>query len=139
VKRVISDACIGLVESIADYYPEADWQRCIVHFYRNVFSHVPSYKVKTVALMLKATHAQESFEAAVEKSKQVVAVLKAMKLKKASELIEKNILETLRYYPYPPSHWHRIRTNNPLERIMREIRRRSRVVGAFPDGNSAWM
>jgi transposase-like protein len=45
--------------------------------------------------------------------------------------------ETLAYYAFPEEHWRRIRTNNPLERIMREIRRRTRVVGAFPDGNSA--
>ena len=57
VRLVISDACLGLVELVSEYYPEADWQRCVVHFYRNVFSHVPSGKVKRVSLMLKATHA----------------------------------------------------------------------------------
>ena len=48
VQLIISDACLGLVESVGDYYPKADWQRCMVHFYRNVFSHVPSTKVKQV-------------------------------------------------------------------------------------------
>jgi len=62
-----------------------------------------------------------------------------MKLPKAAELIEEKIEETLTYYSYPDNHWVRIRTNNALERIMREIRRRTRVVGAFPDGNSALM
>lgn len=139
VKLITSDACLGLVESIAEFYPEADWQRCTVHFYRNVFSHVPSKKVKDVAMMLKAIHAQESLAAARDKAQRVVEQLKAMRMAKAAELIEQRIEETLTYYHFPQNHWIRIRTNNPLERIMREIRRRTRVVGAFPDGNSALM
>ena len=67
VKLIISDACRGLVESIADYLPDAQWQRCMVHFYRNVFSHVPSTKVREVTHMLKAIHAQENRKAAQEK------------------------------------------------------------------------
>jgi transposase-like protein len=62
-----------------------------------------------------------------------------MKLGKAAELVESKIAETLTYYAYPPTHWIKLRTNNPMERIMREIRRRTRVVGAFPDGESAVM
>ncbi len=139
VRLIISDACMGLVESVAEYYPDADWQRCVVHFYRNVFSHVPSGKVKTVANMLKAIHAQESLEAAQEKAQAVIVKLNQMKLSSAAGLVEQHIHETLRYYRYPDTHWRRLRTNNPLERIMREIRRRTRVVGAFPDGNSALM
>lgn len=139
VRLIISDACLGLIESVAEYYPNADWQRCMVHFYRNVFSHVPSTKVKQVALMLKAIHAQESLQAAQDKAAQVVASLRKLKMKAAAELVESRINETLTYYHYPQTHWVRIRTNNPLERIMREIRRRTRVVGAFPDGKSALM
>ena len=139
VQLIISDACLGLVESVAEYYPEADWQRCTVHFYRNVFSHVPRNKMRQVAAMLKAIHAQESREAALEKANKVVGDLKTMRLRKAAELVEQKIGETLTYYAYPPTHWIKIRTNNPMERIMREIRRRTRVVGAFPDGESAMM
>jgi transposase-like protein len=62
-----------------------------------------------------------------------------MKLKTAADLVEQKVAETLTYYAYPSTHWRQIRTNNPLERIIREIRRRTRVVGAFPDGNSALM
>ena len=62
-----------------------------------------------------------------------------MKLAKAAELVENGIDETLSYYELPPEHWRCLRTSNPLERLMREIRRRTRVVGAFPDGNSALM
>ena len=65
--------------------------------------------------------------------------LREMKLGRAAELLEEGIEETLTYMAFPREHWRNIRTNNPLERIMREIRRRTRVVGAFPDGNSALM
>ena len=139
VQLVISDACLGLRESVAEYYPEALWQRCVVHFYRNLFSHVPNAKVKEVARMLKAIHAQESLQAAQSKATDVIANLQAMKLAKAAELLHSAIDETLTYYRFPDNHWIRIRTNNPLERIIREIRRRTRVVGAFPDGQSALM
>jgi transposase-like protein len=139
VRLVISDACMGLVESVAEYYPQADWQRCVVHFYRNLFSHVPSGKVKQVAMMLKAIHAQESRKAAQEKAQRIAQELQGMRLSKAAELLTERVVETLTYYQFPQTHWTRIKTNNPLERIMREIRRRTRVVGAFPDGNSALM
>jgi len=89
--------------------------------------------------MLKAIHAQEDRSAAEAKSKEVAARLKAMKLKSAADLVENKAIETLTYYSYPSTHWRQIRTNNPLERIIREIRRRTRVVGAFPDGHSALM
>ncbi len=139
VRLVTSDACLGLVESVAEFYPQADWQRCVVHFYRNVFSHVPNNKVKQVALMLKAIHAQESLQAAQEKAERIVKELQVMRLRKAGDLVASHIQETLTFFGYPQSHWSRLKTNNPLERIMREIRRRTRVVGAFPDGNSALM
>jgi transposase-like protein len=139
VQIVISDACQGLVEAAAELYPEAKWQRCIVHFYRNVFSVVPSGKMKMVSDMLKAIHAQEDLEAARSKATDVISKLQAMKLRSAAEKLETGIEDTLSYYAFPREHRRRLRTNNPMERIMREIRRRTRVVGAFPDGNSALM
>ena len=87
---------MGLLESAAQYYPDAEWQRCIVHFYRNVFSFVPKGKRTEVARMLKAIHAQEDKNAALEKGKQVVASLKAKKLPKAADLVERVIAETSR-------------------------------------------
>lgn len=138
-KLFTSDRCLGLVESLADFFPEALWQRCVVHFYRNVFSLVPAGKVREVAAMLKAIHAQEAKAEALVKIEQVAAKLEAMKLGKAAELVRTGAAETLSYYAFPEPHWRRIRTNNPMERIMREIRRRTRVVGCFPDGNSALM
>ncbi len=119
--------------------PEAQWQRCVVHFYRNVFSHVPKSKVGDVARMFKAIHAQEDRRSAQDKSREVIAKLKAMRLTKAAELVEAKAQETLTYFAFPSNHWRQIKTNNPLERIIREIRRRMRVVGAFPDGHSALM
>jgi putative transposase len=139
VRLIISDACRGLVEAAGEVVPKTDWQRCVVHFYRNVFSHVPNGKVAEVARMLKAIHAQEDRRAAKTKATEIVERLKAMKLRSAAELVEQKVGETMSYYAYPSTHWRQIRTNNPLERIIREIRRRTRVVGAFPDGHSALM
>ena len=65
--------------------------------------------------------------------------LSAMRLTKAAELVEAKAHETLTYFAFPSNHWRQVKTNNPLERIIREIRRRTRVVGAFPDGHSALM
>jgi putative transposase len=139
VQLFVSDKCLGLIENLAEFYPEARWQRCVVHFYRNVWTKVPSGKVKEVAAMLKAIHAQEDRDAAREKARLVIEKLRAMKLRDAAELIEAGVEETLSYYAFPSEHWRSLRTNNPLERLNREIRRRTRVVGAFPDGRSALM
>ncbi len=139
VRLFTSDKSLGLVEALGEFYPEAAWQRCVVHFYRNVFSVVPKSKVKEVAAMLKAIHAQEDRQAAREKGRAVVEKLTAMRLAQAAEIIRAGCDETLSYMAFPREHWTRLRTNNVLERIMREIRRRTRVVGAFPDGQSALM
>ena len=153
VELFVSDKRLGLVENFADFYPEAKWQRCVtgvptdrsssvgwvVHFYRNVWTAVPTGKVKEVAAMLKAIHAQEDAEAAKQKARLIVEKLRAMKLAKAAKIVENGIDETLSCYSLPPENWRCLRTNHPLERLMREIRQRTRVVGAFPDGNSALM
>jgi putative transposase len=139
VELVVSDKSLGLVESLPDFFPKAQWQRCVVHWYRNVLSDVPKRLTKDVAAMLKAIHAQEDRAAADQKVADVVEKLRTMKLNKAASCVESGASETLSYMYFPRAHWTRIRTNNTLERIMREIRRRTRVVGAFPDGNSALM
>lgn len=135
----VSDCCIGLVEALSEVYPQSRWQRCVVHFYRNVFGVTPSKQIPEVAAMLKAIHAQEDRNACIDKAKSVAAKLRKMKLPKAAELVENCIEETLTYTIFPREYWRRIRTNNALERLMREIRRRTRVVGCFPDGKSALM
>ena len=105
VQLIISDACRGLTESAAEYLPEARWQRCTVHFYRNVFSQVPATKVREVRHMLKAIHAQESRDAADRKARAIVVDLR-----------------TTHQQPARADHASNCR--------------RTRVVGAFPDGQS---
>lgn len=139
VRLFVSDKCVGLIDAMGECYPEALWQRCTVHFYRNVFTVVPKRKLKLVAAMLKAIHAQEDRSAATEKIQSVVKKLQSMKLKNAAKIVNEGAHETLSYYSFPGEHWRSLRTNNPLERIMKEIRRRTRVVGSFPDGKSALM
>lgn len=139
VSLFISDKCLGLLDTLGEFYPDAQWQRCVVHFYRNVMTAVPKGKVREVAAMLKAIHAQEDRDAALQKSAAVVEKLESMKLSKAASIVREGAEETLRYYGFPREHWRSLRTNNPLERLNREIRRRTRVVGCFPDGRSAVM
>jgi transposase-like protein len=95
----ISDACLGLAESAAEFFPEAGWQRCVVHWYRNLFSHVPSIKVREVAAMLKAIHDRETAGVAFDHSGGPAAA---------------TFEETLSYYSFPEEHWRRIRTNGPI-------------------------
>ena len=116
VRRATSVSPLRKVKVVAEVFPNTDCRRCVVHFYRNVFSHVPNGKVAEGARMLKSVHAQESRRTTQTKAS-----------------------ETMTYYAYPSTHWRQLRTNNPLKRITREIRRRIRVVMAFPDGHSALM
>ncbi len=139
VRLFIGDKNLGMLETIGEVFPEAKYQRCIVHFYRNVFSVVPRGKIRDVAMMLKAIHSQESKEVARLKAQQVAEKLCEMKLKAAAKKVEDSIEETLTFMDFPSQHWTRIRTNNTLERLNREIKRRTRAIGAFPDGNSALM
>lgn len=128
-----------MVESLADFYPEASWQRCVVHWYRNVMTAVPQGRVREVVAMLKAIHAQEDRSSAEQKAALVVEKLRSMKLTKAAEIVGEGVSETLSYMSFPREHWRCLRTNNPMERLNREVKRRTRVVGAFPDGQSALM
>ena len=123
----------------AEVFPEAKYQRCTVHFYRNVLAKVPKSKRPQAAAMLKAIHAMESREASEAKAESVAAELESMRLKEAANVVRDGFAETLAYCGMPREHWRRIRTNNAIERLNREIRRRTRVVGTFPDGKSALM
>ena len=139
VKLIVGDTCLGMLEAVGEVFPEAKYQRCTVHYYRNAFLITPRSKVKLVAKMLKAIHAQESKKAAREKAKVVVEELRSMELKEAAKKVEDGIEESLPCCDFPGEHWTRTCTNNAIERLNREIRRRTRVVGSFPDGNSALM
>lgn len=139
VRMVVGDKASGMVGSIAEVFPDAAYQRCTVHFYRNVLARVPKSRRAAVAAMLKAIHAMESREAAEAKALAVADELERMRLGEAARLVRESSPETLAYTAFPREHWRRIRTNNAIERLNREIRRRTRVVGTFPDGRSALM
>ena len=139
VRMFAGDKAAGMVGSIAEVFPEAAYQRCTVHFYRNVLAKVPKTRRAKVAAMLKAIHAMESREAAEAKALEVASELRAAKLNEAAKVVMDGYAETLAYTRFPRERWRRIRTNNAIERLNREIRRRTRVVGTFPDGRSALM
>ncbi len=111
VKLLVGDKYLGMLEAVFEVFPDAKYQRCTVHFYRNVFSVVPRSKIKIVAKMLKATHAQENNAASREKAEAAVAALREMKLGDAAKKVEAGIEETLTYADFPSEHWTRIRTN----------------------------
>ncbi|NLA53898.1 MAG: IS256 family transposase [Clostridiales bacterium] len=139
IRMITGDKCLGLVQAITEVFPEAQYQRCMVHFMRNVLTQVPRTRSKEVGAMLKAIFAQENKAASLRKTQEVVDLLRKTKLGGAANTLEEGINETLTYTNYPREHWLRIRTNNGIERINRVIRRSTRVVGCFPDGNSALM
>ena len=89
--------------------------------------------------LVKTLHTQEGKASARQKASQVTEKLNEMKLSKAAKIVEDGAEETFSYYDFPPQHWQHIRTNNLLERLNKEIRRRTRVVGSFPDAESAIM
>ena len=124
VRLIIGDKNLGMLETIPEVFPDARYQRCTVHFYRNIFSVTPRNKMKAVAR---------------EKARQVAEKLKEMKLSSAAKKLQDGIEETLTYMDFPTQHWTRIRTNNTIERLNREIKRRTKAIGAFPDGQSALM
>lgn len=139
VRMIVGDKAAGMVGSIAEVFPDAAYQRCTVHFYRNVLARVRKSRRAAVAAMLKAIHAMESREAAEAKALAVADELERMRLGEAARVVRGDFPETLAYTAFPREHWRRIRTNNAIERLNREIRRRTRVVGTFPDGRSALM
>ena len=139
VRMFTGDKAAGMVGSIAEVFPGAACQRCTVHFYRNVLARVPKSKRPRVAAMLKAIHAMETREASERKAAEVADELESMRLEGAAKAVRGGCAETLTYTRFPAAHRRRIRTNNAIERLNREIRRRARVVGTFPDGRSALM
>ena len=139
VQLIVGDKCQAMCDSVTEVFPEAKYQRCSVHFFRNIFAVVPRKHGKEVGRMLKAIHAQEDKAAALEKAEHVAEKLRTMKLNKAADKLLTGIAETLTYMDFPEEHWKKIRTNNTIERLNREIRRRTRVIGTFPDGESALM
>ena len=138
-RLVTGDKSPGMLGALEKVFPEARYRRRTVRFCCNAFGKVPRRKRTRVAKMLKAIHAQESREASEAKASEAADPLESMKPFAAAEVAREGCAETLAYADFPMQHRTRIRTNNAIERLNREIRRRTRVVGTFPDGKSALM
>ena len=141
VRLVVGDRCAGLVSTVNSMLPKARYQRCMVHFMRNVLSRTPPTHRQWASAALKAIFAMESRESALAKAESVAAEMEARRLKAAANCLREGVGETTTYLlpEFPDGHRRRIRTSKMIERLNREIRRRTRVVGRFPDGNSALM
>lgn len=141
VRLVVGDRCAGLVATVNSMLPEARYQRCMVHFMRNVLAKVPPTHREWASAALKAIFAQESREAALSKAEGVATQMESRRLKAAASCLREGVGETTTYLlaEFPASHRIKLRTNNMIERLNKEIRRRTRVVGSFPDSNSALM
>jgi transposase-like protein len=136
MRLVVSDDHEGIKTAVAGELAGVGWQRCVVHFERNVLAHVPASEMSEVAEDIKAI-----FKVRREKTARALAEefveLYAKRFPKAVAVFEAGIAEVLTYLTYPGSHHDRIRTTNMLERLFREVKRRTRVVGVFPNETSA--
>ena len=140
VRLVTSDKALGLVEVLGEFFPEALWQRCVVHFERNVLKDIPRNQMEPVSRMLRAVYAQESREEARAKAKTTAAQLCGKgNLPPPPGPWNRVPEKTPSTHAFPGSRWRKTRANNTLERLNREIRRRTNVVGSFPDGQAALM
>ena len=135
VQLVISDAHKGLKEAIETGLTGAAWQRCRVHFMRNVLAHIPKRDKSMVAAALRTIFAQPSQEAARQQLAEVAGAM-GKRWPKAADVLIAAEEDVLSYMTFPPEHWTRIYSTNPLERLNREVKRRTNVVGIFPDSDA---
>ncbi len=133
---VISDSHAGLQAALSQVLTGATWQRCRVHFMRNVLAHIPHGDKSMVAAALRTFFAQPNRQAAGQQLQEVVRAM-APRWPKAAQLVAEAEEDVLAYMAFPPEHWTRIYSTNPLERLNREIKRRTNVVGIFPDADAA--
>jgi putative transposase len=135
VQLVTSDAHEGLKAALGKVLIGASWQRCRVHFMRNLLAHVSRGDKSVVAAALRTIFAQPDRQAA---GIQVAEVVQAMQRRwpKAAELLAEAEDDILAYMAFPAELWTRIYSTNPLERLNKEVKRRTNVVGVFPDGGS---
>jgi transposase-like protein len=132
VKLVTSDAHPGLVDAIAATLPGASWQRCRTHFMRNLLTRVPRSAQGFVATMVRTIFAQPDADSVREQHHRIVAQLEA-RFPEAAAVLDEGGPEILAFTAQPKEHWRQLWSNNSLERLNREIRRRTDVVGIFPD------
>jgi transposase-like protein len=130
VRLVVSDAHGGLKAAVRKVL-KAEWQRCKVHFYRNVLVHVTKRSQAEVSEAMKAVFVQRDEKSAKAKAADLIRQFQS-RFAKAMEIFEGGIDDVLSYLHYPPPHRTRLSSNNPIERLNQEIRRRTRVVGIFP-------
>jgi putative transposase len=136
VRLVVSDDHEGIKAAVSGEMPGVEWQRCVVHFERNVISHVPASEMSEVAEDLKAIFKVRREKTARELANEFVE-LYGSRFPKAVSVFEAGIDDALSYLSFPGSHHARLRTTNMLERLFREVKRRTRVVGVFPNEVSA--
>ncbi len=132
VKLCTSDAHPGLVDAIAATLPGASWQRCRTHFMRNLLTRVPRSAQSFVATMVRSIFAQPDTETVLEQHARVVLQLEE-RFPAAAELLAEAAPDLLAFSGFPKEHWRQLWSNNSLERLNKEIRRRTDVVGIFPD------
>ena len=136
VRLVVSDDHEGIKAAVAGELPGVQWQRCVVHFERNVLSHVPASEMNEVAEDLKAIFKVRRQMTARALAEEFVELYEK-RFPKAVAIFEAGIADALSYLSFPGSHHPRIRTTNMLERLFKEVKRRTRVVGVFPNETSA--
>jgi putative transposase len=136
VHLVVSDDHEGIKAAVAGELPGAQWQRCVVHFERNVLCRVPASEMSEVAEDLKAIFKVRREKTARALAEEVVE-LYGKRFPKAVAVFEAGIGDTLTYLSFPGSHHAKLRTTNMLERLFKEVKRRTRVVGVFPNETSA--
>lgn len=132
VRLVVSDAHEGLKRAISEVFSGASWQRCRVHFMRSTLAHVSRRYQPTVSALLKTIFAQPTPEEARKELRRVVDALRP-KFPDVAALVEEAEDEVLTYMSFPEEHWSKLHSTNMLERLMRTIKTRTRVVSIFPD------
>ena len=132
VKLVISDAHEGLKAAVGAVLPGASWQRCRTHFMRNLLTRVPKSAQGLVGSLVRSIFEQPNADAVWAQHSDVVAKLDE-RFSQAAKLLDEAAPEILAFTSFPKAHWRRIRSNNPQERVNKELRRRSDVVGIFPN------
>lgn len=132
VRLVSSDAHPGLVDAIASTLPGASWQRCRTHFMRNLLTRVPKSAQGFVATMVRTIFAQPDAQTVREQHARIVAQLEE-RFPQAAALLDEAGPDLLAFTGFPKEHWRQLWSNNPLERLNKEIRRRTDVVGIFPN------
>jgi putative transposase len=136
VRLVVSDAHEGLKGAIAAVLGGTSWQRCRVHFVRNALALVPKAASQMVAATIRTVFAQPDAASARETWRRVADGLRP-RYPRAAALLDDAEADVLAYLGFPPEHWRQVWSNNPLERLNKEVKRRTDVVGIFPNTAAA--